>query len=437
MGMIQGNVFGSYTGDTGGAMASFRKGLGVLRNLGSSPQVELERMVLLQRIGNLLHYTGHLPESYLRFEQAVSIGSALHDLSPHDEAVSRALAQVYDDYSSAQREGMLTGKGIETESRAVGLLKGLLAAHPGDRSIRASVANALSGLGALQTNFSRLETARSDYQEAAAEWDELCRSDPNNMDFQRHRMLAYGHIGDVLGNPSYPNLGDQAGAAAAYRIMLATARQIYEGNPADQGAIIDYGMALTRAAVLPGQTPDARIDLFRKSIAVLGEAAARDPRNTIIRVNVASVHEQLGDLLAAKSQPAGAREEYRAGLAIAGANLGGILPFQRIFITVSRQLALDAARSGDAGLALNYGSRAVTVGDRAAAGPNATVPGRTLAPRAYAAMGDVYEALKKPAEARRWRERSLAALQEIQNLPGFTGYHRELMQRVQEALKRK
>jgi tetratricopeptide (TPR) repeat protein len=250
-------------------------------------------------------------------------------------------------------------------------------------------------------------------------------------------MLVNGHIGDLLGNPNYPNLGDQAGAVTAYRIMLEIAQHLYEGNPADQGATTDYGMALSRAAVLPGNSPDARMELFRKSVLVLGEAAGRDPANTMVRVNLASVHEQMGGLLAASGRDSEARAEYRASLAIAEANLNALLSSQRIVITVARELGVDAARHGDATLALQYASRAVAVGERAASAANATTPARVLAPRAYAAMGDVYEALRRPADSRRWRERSLAAFQEIEHLPGFTSYHRNAMQSVEKALTRK
>lgn len=183
IGLIQSNVFGSYTGDTTQAIVSFQKGLEVLRTLDASPSVELERMELLRRLGNVFNYTGRLPEAYLRLEEAAHKGAALLERSPHDYRVRKSLAAVYDDLATAQREGSSVSKGIENQSKAVGLFKELLAASPTDQTLRASVANALSGLGNLDANNGQLPAAMKNYQEAAVEWDALSRDEPNNMTF--------------------------------------------------------------------------------------------------------------------------------------------------------------------------------------------------------------------------------------------------------------
>jgi hypothetical protein len=52
-------------------------------------------------------------------------------------------------------------------------------------------------------------------------------------------------------------------------------------------------------------------------------------------------------------------------------------------------------------------------------------------------MGDVYEILRRPAEARQWRERSMAKFRELENQREFTSLHRDDMQRVEAALKQK
>jgi tetratricopeptide (TPR) repeat protein len=249
-------------------------------------------------------------------------------------------------------------------------------------------------------------------------------------------MLVYSHIGDLSGNPTYPNLGDPKRAVEAYRIMMDMARNLHEANSADQGATIDYGMALSRAAIIPSQPLDARAELFRKSHAVLEEAAAHDPANTMVRMNLASVHEQLADILYANGRREEARTEYRAALALAETNLGSAFATYRIAITCARQLALDAVRRGDASQALDYGDRAVIAGESAAARKEAPVVGRTLAPRAWAAMGDICEALHRSSEARRWRKRSLAGFLELRDLPGFPAAQRDMILHLEQELER-
>jgi hypothetical protein len=51
-------------------------------------------------------------------------------------------------------------------------------------------------------------------------------------------------------------------------------------------------------------------------------------------------------------------------------------------------------------------------------------------------MGDISEAVHDSAGARTWWERALAVYREVQNLPGFGGYSRQEMQRVQRLLER-
>ena len=437
IGSVQGNVLGSYTGDVAAAMQSYAKGLAVLQPLGDAPAAAPKRVLLLRRTGDIFEYTGRIPDALGRYEEAVRIGSGLRERDPAADELRRNLADVYDSLARVYRVSERRDQALAANSKCLALFRESLAAHPDDRSVRASLAAAISTQGTLLAGLNQLEAAKNNFLEATHQWDELVRQEPNSMQFARQRMLAYSHLGEVSGSPSYPNLGDYPGALRAFQVVLDAARRSYETNAADEGAQIDYGMALMRMASVPGPPVEERVQTYRQAITMLGRVAKQSPANAMNRLNLASLHEQFADLLEANRKTAEAREEYLQAAALAEENLEKILAARRIFVTTSRNLALDAARRGQTADAVRYAERAVGVGEKAAALPNAGTPVRAIAPRAYAGMGDVYEELHRPEEARRWRERALAAFQELQSRPDFNAMSRDEMRRVEAALKRK
>jgi tetratricopeptide (TPR) repeat protein len=436
IGAALGDVLGSSAGDTTAALATYRKGMSVIAPVAGNQEADRIRVVLLRRIGDVQFYTGHAEDALRSFNEAIGLGTALHDQFPDDRAILMALGDAYGALQRTLRTEGKAERAVETAALEVKLYQDALANRPADHAIRAELAGATSVQGTILHMTNRLEEARQNFVRATAQWDDICRLEPNNMNYTRQRMLAYSHLGEVLGSPDYSNLGDQAGALAAFQEMLAAARKLYEGNPNDRGAMVDYGMSLMRMAGMPGQSAEQRFATYEKAVEALGEVARLSPDNRNNLIQLAALHEQFADFLATNGRLGLAREEYVRGNAMAESNLEATMPAKRIFITTSRSLALDSARRGDSARALEYARKALAVGEKAAAAKDAGTAARTLAARAQAAMGDVCGAVHAVTDARRWREQALARYHEVQNLPGFGDYSRQDMLRVERLLKR-
>jgi tetratricopeptide (TPR) repeat protein len=432
---VQGDILGSYTGDTAGALASYRKGLAVLDPWDHGRETGLRRMSLLHRLGDLQTYMGKHADAFAAYDEAIHLGSTLRERYPSDAEVRSDLAVIYQALARVQRLGEDQSGALANQSKALALLQESLDQNPtNDR--RQAVATAHSMLGVIQQNLDQLQEAKASLQKATTRWDELTQAEPLNANYQRMRMFAYSHLGEILGSPAHVNLGDYAGALAGFGVTLDIARKLYDGHASDVAATVDYGMALMRLASVPLPDGPKREALYRKSIELLSEVAARVPQNKMNVAFLASDHEMLGDLLAESGKPAEAREEYRKAFTGAANVLGAPAFGQRVYVTAGRKLAADAARSGNETAAFEYANKTLAVAEKSAAEKKAPVGSRVLVPRAYATMGDIHEILRRPAEARNWRERSLAAFRDLETQREFNSLHRAEMQRVEMSLKK-
>jgi hypothetical protein len=263
-------------------------------------------------------------------------------------------------------------------------------------------------------------------------------------------MLAYSHIGDVLGSPNLPSLGDSAGAMKAYRQITDVARRLYETDRADQRATRDYAVALARVAGgLPADRPAQRVPLLRESARLLQEVAMINPENLTNRADLAHGYGLLGDALDASGDPAGAVRAYRESVVLAETMLqaGQSVP-QVALVSSCRKLGQEAARRGDRDTGLSYARRALEVSDPTAAlakNRPANIQ-RFLTPRGSATMGLVYANLagsnhttsEQVREDRRqavlWLEKSLAAWRQVESDPAFAPPHRKELRQVEAAL---
>jgi tetratricopeptide (TPR) repeat protein len=392
-------------------------------------------MDLYKRLAQIQNSRHEMTQSLENHERGITIGGRLLQRYPGDNEVGRRLAQHYVANAIGLRALERRQEALDSSLRAIGVIREMLPRHPEDRELRAELAVAMSGAATSQARMNRLEEARRNLRDVVAQWDFLHQQEPTNNQFQRNRMLAYSHLGDLLGNPNYTNAGDTSGAMAAFRSMLSIAESLHRANPGDQAATIDYGMALARVATLPFGEVAERLAMYEKAAGLLEQARGRDRGNATLQINLAAQKEQTGDLLATAAKITEALEAYRAGLALAQ---GFTRPAgQRIALTISEKLASLLAKRGDVREALAHAARAVSVGEAAAADPSAVLATRVLKPRGYAAMGSVQTLLGKTAAARRWYERALKEFRLLEKDPAFTPAHRQFMHQVQEALRKR
>jgi tetratricopeptide (TPR) repeat protein len=454
IGDVQGDVLEANLGNTASALESYRKGLAltdaILARDPANRRAQATRATLYQRIGGIHSYTEDSRLALESYRQAQRLDEAILASDAGDQRARQELAEIHLRIGDVLRAAGDYPASFEENSKGLASFQQFVAARPADRPLQYATANAYINAGLSEIRLGRLEDALAHFRQAVAQMDELARQEPANLSYQRGLMLAYSHVGDVLGSPNMPSLGDAAGAMDAYRRIQSVAHRLYESDPADQRAARDYAIALARVASgMPDNKPAAQVPLLEESARLLQEVARVNPENLVNRADLAHGYNMLGDALYGAGDRAAAVAAYRQSATLSETMLdsGQGSPVVTL-VSVSIKLARDAARRGDRESSLTDARRALDVTDpsSAAARKRPDILQRFLTPRGPTAMGLVYadlarvrntlrdQAQKDRADALEWLEKSLAGWRKVESDPAFAPSRRKEMQQVEIAL---
>jgi tetratricopeptide (TPR) repeat protein len=236
----------------------------------SRPQFRRELAASHNNRGNLLHDTGRLPEAEKDFDQALGIRKQLVDDFPSRPEFRRELG------SSHHNRGILlytTGRLQAAEQdfdQALGIRKQLVADFPSRPELRQELANSHNSHAALLRDTGRPHEAEKDYDQALRIQQQLVADFPSRPEFRQ--QLANGH--------------NNRGA-----LLRDTGRLQEAGKDYDEALRIRKHLA----ADFPNQ-PDLRNELAGTC------------------VNLALLHQQQGDCVAAKRLLLEGRPHHLAAL---------------------------------------------------------------------------------------------------------------------------
>ncbi|MEO8126100.1 MAG: protein kinase [Bryobacteraceae bacterium] len=318
VGDVQGHVLSGNLGNTTAALQSYGKAQAILENLlFREPQNATAKTVLAElhsHVGDVLSYTGNLGQSVEHYNKGLAL---VRTIAPNAER-RRKVAQLDHSLATVQVRMGDIAAALETSSEALSTYELLVAAAPSDQQILMEISSAYSNQGSLLLRSGDLATALKNYQKAVTIRERLTAEDPSNVLFARDLMIGYGHIGDVLGSPTKPNLGDPAGALASYTKMLTIAESISASNPSDNRALSDYAIALMRVGnLIPEDGDNAKaLATFSKSIGIMEELASTDAKNARLRMNMVFVYHRLADRQLIAGNRAAAFRNYQKSIAL-------------------------------------------------------------------------------------------------------------------------
>jgi len=147
--------------------------------------------------------------------------------------------------------------------------------------------------------------------------DNLSREAKGDKSLQAELATAYERVGDVLGYPYAPNLGDSAGALASYRKALRIREALAASSPNDlklQRQLTGNHFRIANALEFTGDLNGA-LDALRKTLPITEKLAAgkTDPELTDL---FGGSHYFIAVLLSKTGDPTGALENYRQAAAI-------------------------------------------------------------------------------------------------------------------------
>ena len=432
---VQGNVQGPNLGNFSGAERNYRKALDLfeqsLADQTGNREAHLGRLQALSRLGDLYASTRSPHRAVEIYSQALADAQNLLQQFPEDSQILRAQAGVYNNTAREHRNAGNLNRAEDASRKALAIVDRLLREEPGEPELLSELAYYRVNLGITQARGLRLSEALSQYRQGAAALEKLLAGQPSNTAYQRNLMLAYSQIGEVLGSPVLPNLGNSQAAREAYEKAAVLAKNLYEADPANLLSLGDYGVALMNVANL--QPPAKRLAMLNESHQRLAEAARAIPESVRDRINVALVENYIAETLAASGREPEALRYYRD----AERNLRVALTVNPkdptangLLFSVLAALARAFAGRGDVSSAVGFSQEILEIGLRLSERKEEGV-GRAIwasfAPRAYAAAGTIRAILARhpgiPAseregyltEARQLLERSLERWQLVDN----------------------
>jgi eukaryotic-like serine/threonine-protein kinase len=152
--------------------------------------------------------------------------------------------------------------------------------------------------------------------------DSLSREAKGDVSLQTELATAYERVGDVLGYPYSPNLGDQAGALESYRKALRIRESLAASAPDDtklQGELVGTYFRIANVLETTGDLNGALVAL-RKALPITEKLAAGS-NSPELADRLGGSHFFIAGLLMKTGDLAGALENYRQGADIREASL--------------------------------------------------------------------------------------------------------------------
>ena len=250
VGDLQGHPLARSLGDSVGAEKSYQASLEILDRLAKENPRDVavmhQQIRVCYRLGVLYRDARGDIKAIECLRKGVEIADVALSLAPLDNALHNDAALVFETLNRVYTSGgKFQDAGLMLE-RAFAIYRDLVARDPKNWEYRDGLANCYAGRKNLNTNLGKLPEALQDAQENLRLRQSLAQEAPRNPDARRNLMIAYSHMGDILGYPLIGNLGDPRGAAVYMRQTLALAESIANDDPTDMNALYDVAMARKR-----------------------------------------------------------------------------------------------------------------------------------------------------------------------------------------------
>ncbi len=385
--------------------------------------------------GRIHAYAGDRAQATSCYQRALEAAGALEREGPVSGKARQQLAALLMAMSDLQRPAGDFQGALDASQRAVKILEGLASEEPDSLEVRHNLAIALSSISRSKAFANDLEAARQARQRSIQLLEELRQRQPQDTTLQRDLMVGYGSLGDILGSPTLPSLGDRPGAERAYRRAASLAESMATADPSNRRAQADHAIALTRlASVIAPEKSQEALSIYRQALELFRAVAAADPNNVNVAMNTAHLFLMMGERKIEAGDWPGASESLREAHQLCRQILDrkpGESSTERVFIWVLAAEVRLLVRIGRRGEAVARARQALAFAEREGQGRTAFQSGMLRA-RAYATMA---LASSGPA-ACHWYRTSLQWWEKLRQDKAYhVGYERERRQAAQAASK--
>ena len=147
--------------------------------------------------------------------------------------------------------------------------------------------------------------------------DSLAQESNDDPTLQRELATAYEKVGNIQGNPYFPNLGNVEGALTSYRKALAIRESLDSRNPSPE-LRFELGLSYRGLGDILEQKADIAgcLDYYRKSLAIFEALKASQPGEIRFIEELGRAHEVMGEGLSRTDSHVEELQHYRISLSI-------------------------------------------------------------------------------------------------------------------------
>jgi non-specific serine/threonine protein kinase/serine/threonine-protein kinase len=278
VGDVQGRPLTANLGDTAGAMASYQKAVALYESLaadergpkssGDASQLVRDQGIAYMRVSELQGVMGDTRRALTYARKGLAL----------QEGVSAGAA------AEARRELAASHSRVGDLSSATGDLK-------------ASIEHRRKALSLMET---------------------LAAEAPNDVGTLRQLGIAHQKLGNVLGNPNAPNVGDYQAALAEFDRAAAVFGQASAASPTNAQirrnvAVVDSNMSDVLVAL---KRPADALARMQQAFETFHALSTADPANAAARNDFAIAQSKMGEMLDGEGRSVEALREYQQALAI-------------------------------------------------------------------------------------------------------------------------
>ncbi len=266
---------------------------------------------------------GSTPTRQLLVTRALEYLNSLRNESQDDPSLQRDLVNAYIRIGNVQGNPSNANLGdragaMQSYLTALDIAIQLLSANPADTQARRS-------LGVVREKISDLKSADGDIagavasaQSSLAHFKELAADDPENIAAQQSLAISHIKVGDVLGNPNFPNSGDQAGSMNNYQsshAILLAVNKLESDSPRTRRLLALVHERIGTMHEAAGNTVEAG-NHYQESQIIRQWLATKSPDNTESLRDLAIAHEKMANVLVSMRNLQSALDSRREALAI-------------------------------------------------------------------------------------------------------------------------
>ena len=265
---------------------------------------------------------GSTPARKLVVARAIEYLDRLSKEAGGDKSLRRDVASAYQRIGDVQGNPNNANLGdsasaLKSYRKALSIAEPLVAADPSDAQARRTVGVIYEKMADVLAWSGSIGAGVSAARRSLGFFEGLAREAPKDAGKQRSLAISHIKVGDISGNPSFPNDGNPGEALRHYRVSAGILEDLFRRDPADPKTRRFLGIVHERLGTVSNELGDTAgaLDAYRRSFAIREALVSDQPNNTDARRDAVIASEKIGDVLKVMGDRRGALEGYAKALA--------------------------------------------------------------------------------------------------------------------------